>query len=310
MRPSILRAFAAALALASAPLAAQGNGGGFGTAGSTPFLLRGQIYALPENADKLPDFSTLRPIGTISSRVLNVPAQSFEAGFPGVTDRFEWFAIDYRGAFTVPFTGEYRFRLTSDDGSKLKIDGRDVIDNDGVHGEQAVEGTVQLAEGVHSIEVQYFQGPRYEVALVLEIAPPGIDYQPMDFGEYGAAAVREEGKRLVARLGGSVLFATGSAELRPQALAALEEIKSSMIDPYPTAKVTIEGHTDDVGNDADNQRLSEARARAVVAWLTQHGVPAARLQAVGYGKTRPAVANDSAEHRAQNRRIEIVVDRP
>ena len=297
---------AAAVLLAAGSASAQPS---FGTAGSTPFQLRGQIYYLDEGTDHLPDFSHLQPHGTISTTVLNVPVQSFEVGFPGVTDRFEWFAIDYRGTFAVPAPGSYRFRLTSDDGSRLLIDGQQVIDNDGIHGENAVEGTAELTEGAHSIEVQYFQGPRYEVELMLEWARPDGDYEPLDFSRYGAANFRQEGNRLVAELGGSVLFDTNSSVLNPQAIAALQELKGSMIDPFPGARITVDGHTDDVGADADNQRLSEARAQSVVQWLTQHGVAANRLEAHGYGKTRPAYPNDTAANRAKNRRIEITVDK-
>ncbi|HKP76673.1 MAG TPA: OmpA family protein, partial [Longimicrobiaceae bacterium] len=270
----------------------------------------GQIYYLDEGADHLPDFSRLQPHGTISTTMLNVPAQSFEQGFPGVTDRFEWFAIDYRGAFAVPGPGTYRFRLTSDDGSRLLIDGQQVIDNDGIHGGNPVEGEAQLTEGVHSIEVQYFQGPRVEVELVLEWALPDGDWEPMDFSRYGAASFRQEGNRLVATLGGNVLFDTNSSVLKPQAIAALQELKASMIDPSPGARITVDGHTDDVGADADNQRLSEARAQSVVRWLTEHGVNASRITAHGYGETHPASPNDSAANRAKNRRIEITVEKP
>jgi len=307
MRSRSALALTALAALAAAPLAAQPT---FGTAGSTPFQLRGQIYYLEEGADHLPDFSKLRPVGTISTTVLNVPSQSFEQGFPGVTNRFEWFALDYHGAFAVPAPGTYRFRLSSDDGSRLFIDGRQLIDNDGIHGENAVEDSVQLAEGVHSIEVQYFQGPREEVALVLEMAVPGGEYEPLDFSRYGAASFRQEGNRLVAELGGSVLFDTNSSVLKPEAVAALQELKASMIDPNPGARITVDGHTDDVGADADNQRLSEARAQSVVRWLTEHGVDASRLTANGYGETRPAYPNDSAANRAKNRRIQITVEKP
>ena len=299
--------FALVAALAATPLAAQPS---FGTAGSTPFQLRGQVYFLDEGADHLPDFSQLRPQGTISTTVLNVPLQSFEVGFPGVTDRFEWFALDYRGSFAVPAPGTYRFRLSSDDGSRLLIDGRQVIDNDGIHGGNAVEGEAQLDEGVHAIEVQYFQGPRYEVELVLEWAQPGGEYEPLDFARYGAARFRQRGNRLEAELGGSVLFDTNSAQLKPQAVVALEELKTAMIDPHPAGRITVEGHTDNVGSDADNQRLSEARAQAVVRWLVQHGVAASRLTAQGLGETRPAYSNDTPADRAKNRRIEIILENP
>lgn len=306
-----LRALACIAALSAAPLAAQTNPPSFGTAGSTPFQLRGQIYNLPEDTEKLPaDFSRLQPVGTISTTTLNVPAQSFEQGFPGVTNRFEWFALDYKGAFAVPSTGSYRFRLTSDDGSKLFIDGNNVIDNDGIHGDSPMEGTVDLTEGVHSIEVQYFQGPRYDVALVLEIARGDEEYRPFDMANYGAATFRQQGNRLVAQLGGNVLFDTNSSVLKPQAVAALNELRTSMIDANPNGRVIVEGHTDNVGSDADNQRLSEARAQSVVQWLTQHGVAASRIEGHGYGKTRPAYPNDTPANRAKNRRIDIIVERP
>ncbi len=70
-------------------------------------------------------------------------------------------------------------------------------------------------------------------------------------------------------------------------------------------KLEVQGHTDNVGADAYNQTLSEARAKAVAAWLTQHGVAADRLTAMGYGKTRPVADNGSDEGRAKNRRVEI-----
>ena len=103
--------------------------------------------------------------------MLNIQPQSFTVGFPGVTNRFEWFAIDYRGRIMLPQAGTYLFRLTSDDGSRLHIDGREVIDNDGVHGPDWKEAEVTLAAGIHDVRVQYFQGPREDVALVLEWGP-------------------------------------------------------------------------------------------------------------------------------------------
>ena len=64
-----------------------------------------------------------------------------------------------------------------------------------------------------------------------------------------------------------------------------------------TLKLEVQGHTDNVGNDASNQTLSEARAKTVVTWLTQHSVAADRLTAKGYGKTKPVADNGSDEGR-------------
>ncbi|HQF17236.1 MAG: PA14 domain protein [Methanosaeta sp. PtaB.Bin039] len=145
----------------------------FGSSSQQASALRGEIYSIPEGTSSLPDFSSLTPIGEIYTKVLDVPQRSFDSGFPGVTDRFEWFAIRYTGKFYVESAGEYSFRLVSDDGSRLFIDGKKVIDNDGVHSPSSVSGTVDLTRGEHQIEVDYFQGPRYYVALQLFWTPPG-----------------------------------------------------------------------------------------------------------------------------------------
>jgi outer membrane protein OmpA-like peptidoglycan-associated protein len=298
----------AVLALAAPPAAAQG--GGFGTAGTVPFALQGRVYFIPENSEQLPDFSRLRPQGTISTTMLNIQPQSFTVGFPGVTDRFEWFAIDYQGRIMLPQAGTYTFRLASDDGSKLFIDGREIIDNDGIHGTNQLDAEATLTAGMHDVRVQYFQGPREEVALMLEWGPDADHLAPLDFGALAPAQFRREGNRLRAEMSGGVLFATNSADLQPAALVLLAEIKRTMIDPNPTSRITIDGHTDDVGADEANLALSQRRAQSVVAWLTAQGVPASRMEAAGHGETQPKVPNTNDRNRAQNRRIEITVTLP
>src|SRR5438105_1701635 len=127
-------ALALILAITISPLAgdvaanAQSASPGFGTKAGLSHALIGQVFELKPGTDRLPDFSTLKPLGTIYTQELNIPARDWRSGFPGVTDRFEWFAIQYRATFTILRAGTYRFNLTSDDGSKLFIDGRKVID--------------------------------------------------------------------------------------------------------------------------------------------------------------------------------------
>jgi hypothetical protein len=145
----------------------------FGTTVVSPSGLQGNIYFLRRHNGAQPKVEKKRAKGTIYTTRLNIPPQDFTLGFPGVTDRLEWFAIDYRGKFYVTSPGTFRFRLTSDDGSELYIDGRKIIDNGGLHTPQAKDGTICLATGVHEIRVLYFQGPKYLVALILEVARPG-----------------------------------------------------------------------------------------------------------------------------------------
>jgi len=152
----------------------------FGTTVVRSIGFRGEIYLLRPGTPKLPKFRKLQSEGVIYTNKLDVPPMSFTAGFPGVTGRFEWFAIDYTARFWIEQPGRYGFALLSDDGSKLYIDGHTVIDNDGIHAAQLQTGHVTLKAGMHQIRVSYFQGPRTEVALVLSIAAPGEEFHVFD----------------------------------------------------------------------------------------------------------------------------------
>ena len=149
--------------------------------------LEGKIYLLKANSQKLPNFRKLKSQGSIYTPELNIPPRHFTDGFPGVTDRFEWFAIDYAGRFWIEQPGLYRFALTSDDGAKLYIDDRVLIDNDGIHPAVRLEGGAELAGGVHRIRVSYFQGPRDEVALILEVSRKGEDWRIFNTHEFRPA---------------------------------------------------------------------------------------------------------------------------
>jgi hypothetical protein len=151
----------------------QGNVPVFGTTVVVNSGLRGEIYFLHHWANRLPDFAHMKSHGTIYTSELNVKPQNFKLGFPGISKRNEWFAIDYTGRFWVARPGLYQFSLTSDDGSKLYVDGQLVIDNDGMHPPEEKAGEIELTTGIHGIRVSYFQGPRFQVALLLKVAPPG-----------------------------------------------------------------------------------------------------------------------------------------
>jgi PA14 domain len=129
--------------------------------------LTGKIYMLRANTRVLPDFDTMKSAGTIYTDSINIPPRSWSSGVPGLRDRFEWFGIEYTGFFKANKDGEYLFRLLSDDGSKLFIDDTLIINNDGLHGAFAKTGKVTLDDSRHSIKIQYFQGPRYQIALQL-----------------------------------------------------------------------------------------------------------------------------------------------
>src|SRR5580704_4073571 len=122
----------------------------FGTTVVISSGLRGLVYYIHHNRTQLPDFEKLKPAGpAIYTSSLNLPPQDFKQGFPGVTKRTEWFAIDYNGRFWISKPGSYRFNMLSDDGAKLYIDDQVIVDNDGVHPPQWKDGSIELAGGLH-----------------------------------------------------------------------------------------------------------------------------------------------------------------
>jgi hypothetical protein len=182
----MLAALLLTVAMGALPLAAQEEPiPVFGTTVVISSGLRGLVYHLHRNTSRLPDFQKMKPAGpAIYTSSLNLPPQDFKQGFPGVTKRTEWFAIDYSGKFWIADPGKYAFALLSDDGAKLSIDDQVVIDNDGVHGPYEKTGSVELAGGLHAMRVSYFQGPKYQVALVLKVAGLGQDLRVFSTDEF------------------------------------------------------------------------------------------------------------------------------
>jgi outer membrane protein OmpA-like peptidoglycan-associated protein len=122
-----------------------------------------------------------------------------------------------------------------------------------------------------------------------------------------AEAIREEEGRMVISLSG-VLFETGGDQLSKLAERRLDTVAHAL-GAYPNRPIVIEGYTDAQGSEAKNQELSQRRADQVREYLERRGVPAAQLRSVGKGEANPVASNETAEGRANNRRVEIIVDR-
>ena len=103
---------------------------------------------------------------------------------------------------------------------------------------------------------------------------------------------------------GGILFATAKWNIKPEVYPALDEI-AEVLQKNPTLRVEIQGHTDNIGNEAYNMKLSENRARAVMEYLVRKGIQPQQLSAAGYGFSRPIAYNDTPEGRAKNRRVEL-----
>jgi len=104
-----------------------------------------------------------------------------------------------------------------------------------------------------------------------------------------------------------VFFDTNKATIKPVSFGILDQVAQVLQDNPFIKKLQVAGHTDDVGPDDKNMKLSQARAEAVRAYLISKGVAPERLEAVGYGETKPLVPEKTKEARAKNRRVEFLI---
>ncbi len=153
----------------------------------------------------------------------------------------------------------------------------------------------QAAEQIAS-EMRTAIQPPFKVDVEIGLAQPG----PHTGAQECQALITD----LMGR--GTILFNSNSAQITHGSRSLLDRL-AYVLERCPVATVVVEGHTDTVGDDRINQRLSQARAQAVVNALEEVGVMPARLSAVGYGASRPVGSNETEVGRARNRRIELVV---
>ena len=135
--------------------------------------LKGTLCFVPTDTNSLASVRRCVAEGIMYTNSLNISKRRFTSGFPGVNEHFEWFALDYNGSFSVKKAGNYIFRILSDDGSLVWVDGKFLINNDGLHSVASKTAAIELAEGKHKIRVFYFQGPRVDIALQLFVTVPG-----------------------------------------------------------------------------------------------------------------------------------------
>ena len=151
--------------------------------------LVGQVYIPGTTIHRMPNFKRMKPIYTFAAANLDVSERDFTQGFPTPQKQavYENFAIHFRGKLAVNTPGIYEFMLNSDDGSKLYINGNLVVDNDGVHGTLSRRAHIRLSAGFHPVEIHYFQGPRFRIALqwfykppngIRRIVPPEVIFHP------------------------------------------------------------------------------------------------------------------------------------
>lgn len=120
----------------------------------------------------------------------------------------------------------------------------------------------------------------------------------------GCPEVTEEVQKQLNDYARTILFDTGKSSIKAESTSVMVDI-IQILNEYPTAKFSVEGHTDSVGSESLNQKLSEERANSVRNFLIDKGISSSRLTAIGYGEAKPIATNNTNAGRKQNRRVEI-----
>ena len=141
-----------------------------------------------------------------------------------------------------------------------------------------------------------------EVGYYIDILEARLTQQVRD----DSVSIKREGSTFTLLIAGSDAFDSNQSQLKPGVQDALASI-TGVLEEYRNTQISIFGHTDDSGEEEYNQKLSERRAQSVARYLIDGGIAAQRIVIIGYGESRPSEANSTAEGRARNRRIELLL---
>ncbi|WP_020570211.1 OmpA family protein [Neolewinella persica] len=259
----------------------------------------GDLLKLPEKTIRygFPDrpVSADSIVGQISFPQLNFLPRNTEENFPGVglVDRF---AFLLNSQLSIDTAGCYEFSLASDDGSRLWINDSLSIDNDRPHQWRVERDTQALQPGTYPVRVWYYNA--YQPLM-------GLALKARYLGEVNTCGPTE------ISLSANALFAFGQSDIRREAFNRLDSL-AAQLNLLSGSVVTITGHTDDLGNEQYNEKLSLLRAEKVRQYLVVKLTGKAKLtlqfKVVGAGEDQPAFDNATAEGRAANRRVVILVE--
>ena len=138
---------------------------------------------------------------------------------------------------------------------------------------------------------------------------PGVECVEAKVAEAPAPTPLPESQAEAFALDATTLFDFDKSNLRPEGKAALDDVVAKVKSHQAVDSITITGHTDSVGTDAYNQKLSERRANSVRDYMVGAGIDTSLITSTsGMGESKPAASNDTADGRQQNRRVEVVVE--
>jgi hypothetical protein len=124
----------------------------------------------------IPDYSSLTPVAEITLSQFDVDTTDWASGYPDFPANLkyltEWYGMSCQGYFTAPSSGNYQFQVKSDDGADFWVDSELIVNGNGEHSPTTFSGSVVLSEGVHAFQMDWYQGPRTQIALLLTWQPP------------------------------------------------------------------------------------------------------------------------------------------
>ncbi|MES1206033.1 MAG: OmpA family protein [Pseudomonadota bacterium] len=134
-----------------------------------------------------------------------------------------------------------------------------------------------------------------------------MDKQEAELRKVKGANIERQGDKLIVRFDSAILFDKNKSLLKPKSQSDLSAF-AQVLKRYPDTDLVIEGHTDNTGKKKKNQKLSVARAEAVIAYLGRAGVAGPRMTGRGYADDRPVADNKTEDGRKQNRRVEVQIE--
>lgn len=254
------------------------------------------VFANEDQGKSVPYFSRMPQYYVVENKDRNFDEYKFltNNGYTAVEGKK--FYVDYyikdnaAAASPLQIIRNYENVVAAMGGTKL-FDGEDDNRVGRVATFKVVKGTKELWLDVNA----YNDGNAYTVILIEK------EVMQQDVSASGLLASLDRAGHVAVYIN----FDTGKADIKPEHNAVINEIHKLLVD-NPGLKLTIEGHTDNIGSAAYNKDLSEKRAQAVMTALVQRGISPDRLMAVGYGFEKPLVDNSTEDNRAKNRRVELV----
>lgn len=252
----------------------------------------GTVYKLPNGKkyykfkESYKDFPV---INSIKWDKINVPSRDVNDGFPDV-DRKGSFAIMFKTTFRATKTAMFEFNLTSDDGSILWIDGKEIINNDTQGAMHIKTDTIAITEGMHDIKIWYIQAYPTMHGIIFDYnhVDVPLEYEKVDF-----------------TFDSDILFDVDKYKLNSDGLTAIDKLITKLKN-YSGIMIRIVGHTDNTGNPEYNMRLSEKRATSLKEYLAQNLKGKRFSFAIsGRGDTMPIADNTTEEGRSKNRRVNL-----